>query len=78
MIEVTVALETDQALENAAIIYALDIVRTEQVANERIKAKIARVGVTIYPAGHGRRKEYIPARIERRPSRSRLETGRKM
>jgi hypothetical protein len=36
-------------LENTPIIYALDIVRPEQVANERLKAKIAREGVTIYP-----------------------------
>jgi hypothetical protein len=41
--------ELCDALENAPIIYALDIVRPERVANERLKAKIARDGVTIYP-----------------------------
>ena len=37
------------ALENTPIIYELDIVRAEQLANKRLKAKIAREGVTIYP-----------------------------
>jgi predicted nucleotidyltransferase len=37
------------ALQNAPLIYELDIVRPEQVANERLKARIAREGVTIYP-----------------------------
>jgi uncharacterized protein len=41
--------ELCDALENTPIIYAFDIVRPEQVANERLKAKIAREGVTIYP-----------------------------
>ena len=41
--------ELCDALQRAPIIYALDIVRPERVANERLKAKIAREGVTIYP-----------------------------
>ena len=41
--------ELCDALENTPIIYELDIVRSEQVANKRLKAKIAREGVTIYP-----------------------------
>ena len=41
--------ELSDALENTPIIYELDIVRSEQVANKRLKAKIAREGVTIYP-----------------------------
>jgi predicted nucleotidyltransferase len=41
--------ELCHALENMPIIYALDIVRPEQVANERLKTKIEREGVTIYP-----------------------------
>ena len=41
--------ELCDALQNAPIIYELDIVRPEQLANERLKAKIAREGVTIYP-----------------------------
>ena len=47
--------ELYEALQNTPIIYALDIVRSEQVANERLKAKIARKGITIYPeeAIHG-------------------------
>lgn len=40
--------ELCDALENTPIIYELDIVRSEQVANKRLKAKIAREGVTIY------------------------------
>jgi predicted nucleotidyltransferase len=41
--------ELCDALENTPIIYELDIVRSEQVANKRLKDKIAREGVTIYP-----------------------------
>ena len=41
--------ELRDALQNTPIIYELDIVRPEQLANERLKAKIAREGVTIYP-----------------------------
>ena len=41
--------ELCDALENTPIIYELDIVRSEQVANERLKTKIACEGVTIYP-----------------------------
>src|SRR5271165_5899302 len=40
--------ELYDALQNAPIIYALDIVRAEQVANERLKARIEHEGVTIY------------------------------
>jgi predicted nucleotidyltransferase len=47
--------ELYEALQTTPIIYALDIVRFEQVANQRLKAKIAREGITIYPeeAIHG-------------------------
>jgi predicted nucleotidyltransferase len=41
--------ELYDALQNTPIIYALDIVRPEQIANERLKAKIAREGIAIYP-----------------------------
>jgi predicted nucleotidyltransferase len=41
--------ELCDALENTPIIYELDLVRSEQVSNKRLKAKIAREGVTIYP-----------------------------
>jgi uncharacterized protein len=37
------------ALRNTPIIYELDIVRSDEVGNERLKAKIAREGITIYP-----------------------------
>lgn len=43
-----------EALEETPIIYILDVVRLEQVANERLKAKIDREGVTIYRKGAGR------------------------
>lgn len=35
-------------LENAPIIYELDLVRPEQTVNERLKERIAREGLTIY------------------------------
>jgi hypothetical protein len=35
-------------MQNRPIIYALDIVRPERVANARLKAKIAREGIAIY------------------------------
>ena len=38
------------ALENAPLIYELDIVRSERITNERLKDKIVRDGVTVYPA----------------------------
>ncbi|MBI2928858.1 MAG: nucleotidyltransferase domain-containing protein [Verrucomicrobia bacterium] len=38
------------ALENAPLIYELDLVRAEQTTNERLKERIAREGVTVYPA----------------------------
>lgn len=37
------------ALENAPLIYDLDLVRPEQTDNERLKERIAREGVTVYP-----------------------------
>ena len=37
------------ALENAPLIYELDLVRPEQITSERLKQKIAREGVTVYP-----------------------------
>jgi predicted nucleotidyltransferase len=38
-----------EALENAPIIYELDIVRPEQSTSERLKEKIEREGIVIYP-----------------------------
>ena len=40
--------ELCEALEDAPLIYELNLVRPEQTANERLKEKIAREGVTIY------------------------------
>lgn len=37
------------AIENAPIIYALDVVRPEQTGDPRLNEKIAREGVVIYP-----------------------------
>ena len=37
------------AIENAPLIYELDLVRPEQSLNPRLKAKIATEGVVIYP-----------------------------
>jgi uncharacterized protein len=37
------------ALENAPLIYELDVVRPEQTTNERLKEKIEREGIAIYP-----------------------------
>ena len=37
------------AIENAPLIYELDVVRPERTANPRLKEKIAREGVVIYP-----------------------------
>ena len=37
------------ALENAPLIYELDLVRAEEAVNERLKERIAREGVTVYP-----------------------------
>ena len=45
--------ELCEALQNTPIIYELDIVRPERVANERLKAKIAHEGVMIYPEKAG-------------------------
>lgn len=41
--------DLSEALENAPLIYELDIVRTEQTTNERLKEKIAREGITVFP-----------------------------
>ena len=41
--------ELCDALQSTPIIYEFDIVRPERLTNERLKAKIAREGVTIYP-----------------------------
>jgi predicted nucleotidyltransferase len=38
-----------EAVENAPLIYELDMVRPERTANSRLKEKIAREGVVIYP-----------------------------
>jgi predicted nucleotidyltransferase len=42
--------ELCEALENAPLIYPLDLIRTERTANERLMAKISREGVVVYPA----------------------------
>jgi predicted nucleotidyltransferase len=42
-------LELAEALDDAPLIYELDLVRTEQTTNARLKEKIAREGVAIYP-----------------------------
>ena len=41
--------ELCDALENASLIYELNVVRPEQTANPRLKAKIAQEGVVVYP-----------------------------
>jgi predicted nucleotidyltransferase len=41
--------EISEALENAPLIYELDIVRPEKTENERLKEKIAREGITVFP-----------------------------
>jgi hypothetical protein len=41
--------DTRDAVENAQLIYELDVVRPERTANARLKDKIAREGVVIYP-----------------------------
>ena len=41
------------ALENAPLIYELDLVRPEQTNNQRLKEKIEREGIAIYPAETG-------------------------
>jgi len=38
------------ALENAPLIYELDLVRPEQGISKRLKEKIEREGIAIYPA----------------------------
>jgi uncharacterized protein len=38
-----------EALEKTPIIYELDIVRTERTVNSRLREKIEREGVTVYP-----------------------------
>jgi predicted nucleotidyltransferase len=38
-----------EALENAPLIYELDVVRPEQATSERLKEKIEREGIAIYP-----------------------------
>ena len=42
-------LELLEALDEAPIIYELDVVRREQLSNERLREKIEREGVRIYP-----------------------------
>ena len=43
-------LELQEAIASAPIIYELDVVRTERTHNTRLKEKIAREGIAIYPA----------------------------
>lgn len=38
-----------EALENAPLIYEINLVRPERTTNKQLKEKIAREGVTIYP-----------------------------
>jgi predicted nucleotidyltransferase len=38
-----------EALENAPLIYHLDLVRLERATSERLKEKIQREGIAIYP-----------------------------
>jgi uncharacterized protein len=40
-----------EALDAAPIIYEIDLVRSEQVRNDRLRERIAAEGVTIYPEG---------------------------
>jgi predicted nucleotidyltransferase len=41
--------EIRDAVENAPIIYELDVLRAERIVDPRLKEKIARDGVVIYP-----------------------------
>jgi predicted nucleotidyltransferase len=41
--------EIRDAVENAPLIYELDVVRPDRTANPRLQEKIAREGVVIYP-----------------------------
>ncbi len=45
--------ELCEALEGTALIYELDVVRAERTTNERLRQKIAREGVTVFPEGGG-------------------------
>lgn len=45
--------ELCDALENASLIYELDVVRAERTDNERLREKIAREGVTVFPVPAG-------------------------
>ena len=45
--------ELCDALENAPLIYELDLVRAEQTTNERLREKISREGVTVFPLPAG-------------------------
>jgi len=45
--------EIREALENAPLIYELDVVRPEQTDNPRLKEKIEREGMVIHPAEPG-------------------------
>jgi predicted nucleotidyltransferase len=38
-----------EALENAPLIYELDVVRLERATSERLKEKVEREGIAIYP-----------------------------
>jgi type I restriction enzyme S subunit len=46
-------LDLCDALENAPLIYELNLVRSERLTNERLREKIARDGVTVYPEEAG-------------------------
>jgi len=47
-------LELCEALENAPLIYELDLVREEHVLNPRLRERIEREGVTVYLTGASR------------------------
>lgn len=38
-----------EALENAPLIYEIDLVRPERIGNDRLRDKIAREGVRVFP-----------------------------
>jgi uncharacterized protein len=46
-------LDLCEALEDAPLIYELDLVRSEGLANDRLREKIAREGVIVYPESAG-------------------------
>ena len=41
-----------EALENAPLIYELDLVRPDRTTSQRLREKIEREGIAIYPDGN--------------------------